>query len=230
MEAGPRHGGTDLGRRIREHRQHAGLTPEEVAARAGMTVTYLSYLESNPDASPTPATMTRLAAALGTSSRDLAGAGLDLSPGQAEPAARLALEVLSAEECRAYLGTRGIGRFVFIDVRGPVAVPVNYKMLGDDVVFRTHAWTSLAARVAQRRVSIEVDHIDEALGEGWSVLVSGRAHRVTEAGELDQVKALGIRPWAAGERETYIRIVPTTITGRRLRAAGAERPASRGRC
>jgi nitroimidazol reductase NimA-like FMN-containing flavoprotein (pyridoxamine 5'-phosphate oxidase superfamily) len=155
---------------------------------------------------------------MGTSSRDLAGAGGDF-PSRAE-APDLVLDVLSAEECLAYLGQREIGRFVFVDVRGPVAVPVNYKMLGDDVVFRTHAWTSLAARAAQRRVSIEVDHLDEERGEGWSVLVSGRAYRVTEPAELDQVTALDIRPWASGERETYIRIVPTTITGRRLRGAG----------
>jgi nitroimidazol reductase NimA-like FMN-containing flavoprotein (pyridoxamine 5'-phosphate oxidase superfamily) len=156
---------------------------------------------------------------MGTSSRDLAGAGGDFPSGAEAPAADLVLDVLSAEECLAYLGQRQIGRFVFMDVRGPVAVPVNYKMLGDDVVFRTHAWTSLATRAAQRRVSIEVDHIDEERGEGWSVLVSGRAYRVTEPAELEQVTALDIRPWASGERETYIRIAPTTITGRRLHGA-----------
>lgn len=220
MGAGIRHGGTDLGRRIQEHRQHAGLTPEELAVRADMAVTYLAYLESDPDASPTPATLARLAAALGTTSRDLAGAGWDLPPGQTHPDVSPVLEKLSAAECRAYLGSQGIGRFVFVDTRGPVAVPVNYKMLGDDIVFRTHPWTTLAARAAQRRVSVEVDHIDEALGEGWSVLVSGRAHRVTDPVELEQVKALGIRPWAAGEREAYVRIVPTATTGRRLRGSG----------
>jgi transcriptional regulator with XRE-family HTH domain len=220
MGASTRHGGTDLGRRIQERRQHTGMTPEEVAERAGMAVTYLAYLEADPDASPTPATLARLAVALGTSSRELTGAGLDLPPGQAGPGTRPVLEVLSPAECRAYLGTQGIGRFVFVNARGPVAVPVNYQMLGDDIVFRTHAWTTLAASAAQRRVSVEVDHIDEALGEGWSVLVSGRAHRVAEAAELEQVKALGVRPWAAGERETYIRVVPTTVTGRRLRGAG----------
>ncbi len=220
MGASIRHGGTDLGRRIQEHRQHAGLTSEELAERADIAVTYLSYLESDPGASPTPAALARLAAALGTTSRDLAGAGLDLPPGQTHPDTRPALEELSAAECRAYLGSQGIGRFVFVDTRGPVAVPVNYKMLGDDIVFRTHPWTTLAARAAQRRVSVEVDHIDEALGEGWSVLVSGRAHRVTDPVELGQVKALRIRPWAAGEREAYVRIVPTVVTGRRLRSTG----------
>jgi hypothetical protein len=108
---------------------------------------------------------------------------------------------------------------VFVNARGPVAVPVNYKMLGDDIVFRTNAWTTLAGS-AERRVSIEVDHIDEALCEGWSVLASGQAHRVTEAAEREQVKGLGVRPWAAGERETYIRLAPTLVTGRRLRGTG----------
>jgi transcriptional regulator with XRE-family HTH domain len=220
MGASAPHGGTDLGRRIREHRQHAGLAPEEAADRAGMAVTYLAYLEDAPDASPTPATLARLAAALGISSRQLTGAGLDLAPGQARPDIRPVLETLSQAECRAYLGAQGIGRFVFVNARGPVAVPVNYKMLGDDIVFRTNAWTTLAGRAEQRRVSIEVDHIDEALSEGWSVLASGRAHRVTEAAEREQVKALGVRPWAAGEQETYIRLAPTVVTGRRLRSSG----------
>ena len=80
MGAGTRHGGTDLGRRIQEHRQHAGLTPAEVAERAGMAVTYLDYLEGDPNASPPPATLARPAAALGTSRRDLTRAGLDLTP------------------------------------------------------------------------------------------------------------------------------------------------------
>jgi transcriptional regulator with XRE-family HTH domain len=219
MDASAPRGGTDLGRRIREHRQHAGLAAAEAADRAGMAVTYLAYLEDDPDASPTPATLARLAAALGISSRQLTGAGPDLAPGQGRPDIRSVLEVLSQAECRAYLGAQGIGRFVFVNARGPVAVPVNYKMLGDDIVFRTNAWTTLAGS-AERRVSIEVDHIDEALCEGWSVLASGQAHRVTEAAEREQVKALDIRPWAAGERETYIRLAPTAITGRRLRGTG----------
>jgi transcriptional regulator with XRE-family HTH domain len=220
MGASAPHGGTDLGRRIREHRQHAGLAREEAADRAGMAVTYLAYLETDPDASPSAAALARLAAALGTSSRELTGAGIDLPPGQTRPDSRPVLETLSRGECRAYLGAEGIGRFVFVNARGPVAVPVNYKMLGDDIVFRTNAWTTLAERAEQQRVSIEVDRIDEALGEGWSVLASGQAHRVTEAAEREQVKALDIRPWAAGERETYIRLAPTAITGRRLRGTG----------
>ena len=82
--------------------------------------------------------------------------------------------------------------------RGPVAVPVNYRMLGDDVVFRTGEETSLAAAAARQPVSFEVDHLDDALREGWSVLVSGHAHVVSDTAELAEVTALGIAPWAGG--------------------------------
>jgi transcriptional regulator with XRE-family HTH domain len=213
------HGGTDLGRRIDEHRRQAGLSRAEAAAGAGMAAGYLAYLETNPAASPTPAALTRLAAALGTTTRALTGAALDLPPGLQRPEDRPALEALTAAECRAFLGPGGVGRFVFAEARGPVAVPVNYRMLGDDIVFRTGEASTLAAAAAGQPVSFEVDHLDEVLGEGWSVLVSGQANVVTASAELAEVKSLEIAPWAGGARETYIRIVAAEFTGRRIRAA-----------
>jgi nitroimidazol reductase NimA-like FMN-containing flavoprotein (pyridoxamine 5'-phosphate oxidase superfamily) len=176
-----------------------------------MAVTYLAYLETSPDARPTPA-------ALGTSARAIAGAGMDLPPGRQPAGQRPALEALSAGECRAFLNDGGVGRFMFSEPRGPVAVPVNFRMLGDDIVFRTAASASLVAGVVQQRVSFEVDHLDEALGEGWSVLISGHARTVTDRAELAEVERLKVTPWAGGTRETYVRITADVITGRRIRA------------
>jgi transcriptional regulator with XRE-family HTH domain len=211
------HGGTDLGRRIREYREKAGLTQKEAAAGAGMAASYLAYLESDPNSSPTPAALARLAAALGTTTRAIAGAGLGLPLGRHSPEQCPVLQVLSAAECREFLGQGGVGRFVFVEARGPVAVPVNFAMIGDDIVFRTAETSPLAAGPAQQQVSFEVDHLDDVLGEGWSVLVSGHAHTVTEPAELREVTASGVAPWAGGSRATYIRIVPSMITGRSIR-------------
>ncbi len=211
------HGGTDLGRRIREQRLKAGLSTEETAEQAGMAASYLAYLETNPDAAPTSAALARLAAALHTSTHAITGAGLDLPPGQQLPDQRPALTTLSAAECRAFLGTGGVGRFLFGAAGGPVAVLVNYRMLGADIVFRTGEENSLVAAAGQP-VSFEVDHLDDALREGWSVLVSGHAHVVTDAAELAEVSALGIAPWAGGPKPVYIRIVPARLTGRQIRA------------
>jgi transcriptional regulator with XRE-family HTH domain len=213
------HGGTDLGRRIQEHRNQAGLTRDETAERAGMAASYLAYLETNPDAAPTSAALARLAAALGTSTHAITGAGLDLPPGRQPPDQRPLLTTLSEAECLAFLGTGGVGLFLFGADRGPVAVPVNYLMLGADIVFRTGEATSLAA-AARQLVSFEVDHLDDALREGWSVLVSGHAHVVSDAAELAEVTALGIAPWSGGIKPTYIRIAATTLTGRQIRASG----------
>jgi transcriptional regulator with XRE-family HTH domain len=219
MADGAPQGGTDLGRRIREYRERAGLSQEEAAAGAGMAGSYLAYLESDPSPSPTPAALARLAAVLGTTTRAIAGAGFDHPPGRHSPGKRPILRVLTAPECRQFLDQGGVGRFVFTEARGPVAAPVNFRMAGDDVVFRTAEGGPLAAGAEQPQVSFEVDHLDDVLGEGWSVVVSGHAHPVTEPAELREVTALGVAPWAGGPRETYIRIVPTMITGRRIREA-----------
>jgi transcriptional regulator with XRE-family HTH domain len=218
MSTGTDHGGTDLGRRIREHRRQAGLSVEEAAARAGIAASYLDYLETSRTPNPTQSALARLAAALGTSAPALAGAWLDLPPGRQAPLERPVLEPLTAAQCRGYLGTSGVGRLVLVEPRGPVAIPVNYAMLGNDIVIRTSERASLAAGIGQPRVSFEVDHLDEALAEGWSVLVSGQARVVTDPDELAAVSALGIAPWAGGGRDTYIRIVASDVTGRRIRA------------
>jgi transcriptional regulator with XRE-family HTH domain len=218
MSTGTDHGGTDLGRRIQERRRQAGLSREETAVRAGMAVGYLEYLETSPTPNPTWSALTRLAAAMGTSTSVLAGAGLDLPPGRQPPLERPVLEPLTSMQCRDYLGTSGVGRFLFVEHRGPVAIPVNYAMLGEDIVVRTSGRTSLAAGARQSRVSFEVDHLDEALAEGWSVLVRGESHVVTSPDELAVVSSLGIVPWAGGDRDTYVRIVAREVTGRRIRA------------
>jgi hypothetical protein len=89
-------------------------------------------------------------------------------------------------------------------------------MLEGEVVFRTAADTFLAQGAEGRQVGFEVDHLDETQSEGWSVLVTGWARPVIPA-ELVRVQELGIRPWAGGERDLYLRVVPEHLTGRRIR-------------
>jgi hypothetical protein len=68
-----------------------------------------------------------------------------MTPGQRRAATYPKLETLSDEECTRLLGDGGVGRFVFNTDRDPEAVPVNYRLLDGDVVFRVAADTSLAA-------------------------------------------------------------------------------------
>lgn len=218
--------GTDLGRRIAEYRERAGLTVAQAADRAGMSPDYLAYLESSTSANPTQASVTRLAAALNVPPGSLVGAGLNQPPGQWDAAAQPVLETLTAAECREHVAAGGIGRFLFVEPgRGPVAIPVNYIMDGDDVVFRSGRQTSIANVLGQdppgdQQVSFDVDHLDEALAEGWSVLLTGTAHLITDPEELSHAAALRIRPWPGGERDVFVRMSVSQVTGRRIRVTG----------
>ena len=89
-------------------------------------------------------------------------------------------------------------------------------MLADTIVIRTAEGTVIDGH-ADGQVALEVDHIDEALRQGWSVLVRGPAHHVTHPAELGRLQEdAAVWPWAAGDREVYVRIIPSQITGRRL--------------
>jgi transcriptional regulator with XRE-family HTH domain len=214
-------GGTDLGRRIREQRHRVGLSVAETAERAGLAAGYLAYLESSQDPNPSQATLARLAAALGTSSGALSGAGLTLPPGQRAAAANPVLTSLTIDECRALIAPGGVGRVLFVEPgRGPVAIPVNYRMDGADVVFRTGRGASMAESIRQGPVSFDVDHLDETLGEGWSVLVTGTASVISDPAELERTAALGVEPWAGGERPVYVRLRVRQVTGRAIRVTG----------
>ncbi len=126
------------------------------------------------------------------------------------------LVVLDPDECRRLLRTRPVGRVVFVDARGPVALPVNYVVDDDDIVFRTEASSSVLASRYSGQVGFEVDDFDETDHQGWSVLVNGPVAHVEDPAELRRLETLRVTPWAQGPRTSYLRLGVRTITGRRL--------------
>src|SRR5271169_7121395 len=93
-------------------------------------------------------------------------------------AAGRALRTLSPAECFALLELGGIGRVGFTAADGIMMLPVNFAVTAKTIIFRT-APDTLLALYASGQVSFEADCLHEALREGWSVLVQGRAHQVT---------------------------------------------------
>lgn len=211
-------GAGDLGRRVRERRLELGLPVSEVAGRAGMDPGYLEYLEEHVAQLPS-GVLLRLAAALETTADVLSGGGMDRPPGHGPAGGSPVLEELEAEECRRLLAGGGVGRVVFTSEEGPSALPVNFRLLGSDVVFRTAHDGILARTIGQQgtELAFEVDHVDDALAEGWSVLVRGSAHPVSDPHEPSEFEGLELEPWAGGERSLYVRIVASELTGRRIR-------------
>src|ERR1700759_5166834 len=165
----------DLSRRVAQRRAELHLSQMQVAARAGLSLRYLEYLERYP-ARPTPAALRQLAAALPTPPAARCAGGANVPPGHGpRPAELRVVSKLGPAECRRLITPGGVGRIAFGTLDGPVVIPVNFAVLADTIVIRTAEGTVIDGH-ADGPVAVEVDHIDEALFQGWSVLVRGPAH------------------------------------------------------
>ena len=146
-------------------------------------------------------------------------------PGVASPRARcpraFPAGALSPAECLGLLELGGIGRAGFASADGIMMLPVNFAVKGKTIIFRT-APDTLLALYANGQVSFEVDHLDQALRAGWSVLVHGRAHEVADEREVKRLEdRTHLEPWAGGARDVYVRIAPTRISGRCIEPSSA---------
>jgi nitroimidazol reductase NimA-like FMN-containing flavoprotein (pyridoxamine 5'-phosphate oxidase superfamily) len=146
--------------------------------------------------------------------------------------ARRVVERLDEAECLRLLGIRGLGRLVYNSRYGPMALPVEYAMHEGSVVFRTtqDTFTDEDLRTgiahAEYHVALEVDQIDLAAREGWTVLVRGAAHHLDTEAERASILSTGVEPWTEGEPEHAIRINPASIWGHRIRLSAGSSPAA----
>ncbi|MGQ4436138.1 helix-turn-helix domain-containing protein [Streptomyces sp. SAS_260] len=206
----------DLGRRIAVRRTELGLSRQEAADRAGVAGSYLQYLEEVPGAAPGRSVLLRLADALQTTVTDLAGGTGDQTPGAGRAGSDPEFTALTVKECRELLSTHGVGRVAIPTASGPVIVPVNYSVVDGAIVYRT-VLGAMPSRAAGCQVAFEIDRIDDAFAEGWSVLALGRARLVTDADDVRRLTEQAFsRPWAGGSREEWVRIDALSLTGRRI--------------
>jgi nitroimidazol reductase NimA-like FMN-containing flavoprotein (pyridoxamine 5'-phosphate oxidase superfamily) len=201
----------DLARRVTHRRTELGLSTEELAKRAGIDAWFLAYFEQSADTSLSGGSLLRLAVALKTTPFALEGGEVDRPPGEGRAGPHPVLESLTADQCQDHLAAGGIGRIVLSTGSGPVAFPVNFVFTAGAVVLRTS--DAMTAKVSGV-VAFEVDHVDEAMSEGWSVLVRGHARLIEDPEERAVAAHLDIEPWAGGARLNVISIEPFEITGR----------------
>ncbi|RVU22215.1 helix-turn-helix domain-containing protein [Streptomyces antnestii] len=206
----------DIGRRIAQRREELGLTREETAARVGTAPGYIRYLEEKPSAMPGIGVLVRLADVLGMGVSALRGGDAGLPPGIGKAAHRPELAEMSVDECWQRLSTHGVGRVAIDGPAGLLVVPLNYTVVDGAITFRTAPDTAPATAVGNQ-VAFEVDRIDEALSQGWSVLLQGRGRAVTDPDAVRRLNALAYSgPWAGGERDMWVRVEADSVTGRRI--------------
>jgi uncharacterized protein len=134
--------------------------------------------------------------------------------GGALPRAR-GLHELDEDECRRLLATRPVGRLAFLHGGRPAIVPLNFAIAEGEVVFCTGEGGRLDG-IAAQPVAFEVDDVDVAYHQGWSVVVEGVAEPLWGPEELERAARLPLRAWAPGDRRHYFRISGARLTGRRI--------------
>src|SRR4051794_37820075 len=126
------------------------------------------------------------------------------------------LELLDEDQCRALLGSAGVGR-VGITLGGlPVILPVNYSFIDGDIVFQTGDGSKLQAASNGAVIAFEVDDYATTEHTGWSVLAIGRAATITDPTDIEHLNGSAPHAWAGGDRTHFVRLHIEMLTGRRI--------------
>jgi nitroimidazol reductase NimA-like FMN-containing flavoprotein (pyridoxamine 5'-phosphate oxidase superfamily) len=126
---------------------------------------------------------------------------------------RNGLEVLDRDECLRLLRTASLGRIGITTGALPTILPINFRVEGDRILFRTGIGTKLDAATREAVVAFEADEIDPMYHSGWSVVVTGVAREVKEPDD----QAVYTTPrWAPGQTERLVEVSIDEVSGRRL--------------
>jgi hypothetical protein len=118
------------------------------------------------------------------------------------------------------LGTVALGRLVFTHLALPAVRPVNHVLDGDEIIIRAELGRVISSAAAADGgpgtvVAYEADLIDPVDHLGWSVIIVGRASRLTDPGKIEKYR-LVLRPWVAGDMDEFITIRADMVDGFKL--------------
>lgn len=105
-------------------------------------------------------------------------------------------------------------RIGFVIDGKPWILPVNYRLMGQTVVFRTTEGSMLDALGNGAAVVVELDHVDQAALTGWSVLVRGTAQAISS--DVLPVVDGSVHPWAPGDKDRWLWVLAEAISGRAI--------------
>ena len=126
---------------------------------------------------------------------------------------RNGLEVLDRADCIRLLGSVSLGRIGITAGALPTILPINFRVDGDRILFRTGVGTKLDAATRGAVVAFEADDFDPMYHSGWSVVVTGVARAVDDPDD----RALHTTPrWAPGHDERLVEVSIDQVSGRRL--------------
>ncbi|MEP6626236.1 MAG: pyridoxamine 5'-phosphate oxidase family protein [Acidimicrobiia bacterium] len=134
-------------------------------------------------------------------------------PADPPRSAHQGIAVIDEERCLRLVEGESIGRLGFSAGAMPVIFPINFVLIGRDVIFRTEPGQKADAARQRAVACFEVDSYDAFAHTGWSVLVTGRL-AVTEGPALARLGPLPLRPWAVSGASDVVTLRGEVISGR----------------
>lgn len=128
------------------------------------------------------------------------------------------IEVLDSQQCWDLLREVSLGRLAVWAEDHPDIFPLNYTVDHGTLVFRSGEGTKLDLALGEAPVALEADGVNADTGVAWSVVVKGHAATIKDTEDVLDTAGLLLFPWQAGRKDHFVRIVPTSITGRRFTA------------
>lgn len=125
---------------------------------------------------------------------------------------RNGLEVLDRAECLRLLSTAALGRVGTSTAALPVVLPVPYRVVGDEVLFRVGPGSTLDPGIVGTVVAFEVDDLDPMLAGGWTVVVTGVARHL---GPIEARAAGDVPGWSDAEGG-IVAVATDLVAGRRV--------------
>lgn len=143
--------------------------------------------------------------------------GYDGGLGLARPAR--GAQLLDSTEAMRLLADVAYGRVVFTLNALPAIRPVNHLVDDGRIIIRTRLASAIATTVRSTDavvVAYEADSIDPQREAGWSVVVTGRAHTLTDPDQISRYEQL-LQPWV-NHADTVLAIESDVVTGFRILA------------
>jgi hypothetical protein len=129
---------------------------------------------------------------------------------------RNGLEVLDRVECLRLLATATIGRVAVTVGALPVILPVNFRLVGEQIAFRTGVGTKLDAATSNAIVAFEADAMEPFSHAGWSVVVTGAVGPASGPDRLAELERANIPRWAPAGQDRIVELSTEIVTGRRI--------------
>ncbi len=126
---------------------------------------------------------------------------------------------LSEEEAWAFLESQEVGRLA-VSAGGIIDIyPITYVVDHRTLVFLTSPGTKLVELTVNDQVAFEIDYYDDHIAK--SVIVHGVAERLESMADIDAAEALPLTSLIPTTRTRYVRITPSSVSGRLFLRASA---------